>query len=339
MIIVLEKNIDASTIQELIKKLDWMGLAARLVESEGRKRLAIVSGADKSIDFKQFAKMSGIESILPCDHPYKLASSHVKSQPTIILCRGRKIGGDSLVIMAGPCSIESEEQIFQSAECVKKAGATILRGGAFKPRTSPYSFQGLGEEGLRYMQKAAKQYDLLTVSEVMDGDQLELVASYVDILQIGARNMQNFSLLKKLGTVKNPILLKRGLSATYQDLLMSAEYILSAGNPHVILCERGIRTYETYSRNTLDLAAVPILKSLSHLPIIVDPSHGTGIRAMVPAMALAAIAAGADGLMIEVHPHPDKALSDADQTIDCATLHQILRAVNQIAPIVHKNPV
>jgi 3-deoxy-7-phosphoheptulonate synthase len=239
--------------------------------------------------------------------------------------------------MAGPCSIETEAQIFACAKAVKEGGGHILRGGAFKPRTSPYAFQGLGETGLGLLQKAAKQYDLLTVTEVMDTDQIELIAAYADILQIGARNMQNFSLLKKLGCVKNPILLKRGLSATYQDLLMSAEYILSVGNPGVILCERGIRTYETYSRNTLDLAAVPILQELSHLPIIVDPSHGTGIRKMVAPMARAAIAAGADGLMVEIHPDPDKAFSDADQTLTFDQFNAMMQSLKQLAPIVGKN--
>ena len=334
MIVLLEEKSTSQEVTELIKKLDWMGICAVLVENGGEKRLAIVAGADKSVDFKQFEKLPGIKTILPCNQPYKLASSAVKKGRTVIALKGKTIGDKELAIMAGPCSIESEEQIMQCACFIKKTGATILRGGAFKPRTSPYAFQGLGEEGLNYLKQAGEQYDLLTVSEVMDTDQIELVASYVDILQIGARNMQNFALLKKLGSVKNPILLKRGMSATYQDLLMSAEYILSAGNPNVILCERGIRTFETYSRNTLDLAAVPILKELSHLPVIVDPSHGTGLRKMVAPMARAAIAAGADGLMIEVHPEPDKALSDADQTIDFPAFAELMVSLRNLSPII-----
>jgi 3-deoxy-7-phosphoheptulonate synthase len=334
MIILIDRKAKQEEISGLQKRLDWMGIKANLVEREGRLCLALVAGVDKSVDIQQFKTLPLVEEILPLSAPYKLAALQVKNARTIITCKGRTIGGEQLAIMAGPCSIESEEQIMACAKSVKENGGNILRGGAFKPRTSPYAFQGLGEVGLQYLQKAGEAYGLLTVSEVMDTDQIELVAAYSDILQIGARNMQNFSLLKKLGTVKNPILLKRGLSATYQDLLMSAEYILSAGNPNVILCERGIRTYETYSRNTLDLAAVPILQELSHLPIIVDPSHGTGIRKMVPPMAKAAVAAGADGLMIEIHPFPDKAFSDADQTLNFEQFSEMMHALKQLAPIV-----
>lgn len=330
MIIILNKNVQPIDIQKLTERLEWMGLRVNPVEREGSMSLAIVAGLDKSVDLNQFTALPGVESVLPLENPYKLASRQLKPQGTVITVKGRSIGGDELCIMAGPCSIESEEQIFESARIVSQHGATILRGGAFKPRTSPYSFQGLGEEGLRYLQKAGEKYNMATITEVMDGDQIDLVASYCDIIQIGARNMQNFSLLKKLGKVKNPIMLKRGLSATYLDLLMSAEYILSAGNPNVILCERGIRTYETYSRNTLDLAAVPILHELSHLPVVVDPSHGTGIRKLVEPMALAAVAAGADGLMIEVHPEPDKAFSDKEQTLDSAQFEHLMKGVKKL---------
>ncbi len=336
MIILTQRSATREDISHLQKRLEWMGIKANLIERDTRLCLALVAGIDKSVDAKQFKSLPFVEEILPLLEPYKLAALQTKNCRTIITCKGESIGGKQLAIMAGPCSIESEEQIFACAKCVKENGGNILRGGAFKPRTSPYSFQGLGETGLQYLQKAAKAYGLLSVSEVMDTDQIELVASYSDILQIGARNMQNFSLLKKLGTVKNPILLKRGLSATYQDLLMSAEYILSAGNPNVILCERGIRTYETYSRNTLDLAAVPILQELSHLPIIVDPSHGTGIRKMVPPMAKAAIAAGADGLMIEIHPIPDKAFSDADQTLSFEQFAHLCQALKSLALVVDR---
>ena len=233
--------------------------------------------------------------------------------------------------MAGSCSVESEEQIMETAKLVAACGATILRGGAYKPRTSPYDFQGLGEIGLHYLSQAAKQYHLLSVSEVMDTTEIDLVANYIDILQVGARNMQNYSLLKNLGKINKPILLKRGLSATYKEFLLAAEYILSAGNPNVILCERGIRTFETYTRNTLDIAAIPILKELSHLPVIADPSHGVGLRNMVAPMSRAAIAAGADGLLIETHPDPDKALSDAQQTINPTMLAEIINSLEPIA--------
>jgi 3-deoxy-7-phosphoheptulonate synthase len=332
MIVLIDRTAKREEIQHLQKRFDWMGIKANLVEREGRLCFALVAGIDKSIDIAQFKTLPHVDEILPLSQPYKLAAKQLKNERSII----GTIGGEQLAIMAGPCSIETEEQIFACAQAVKENGGNILRGGAFKPRTSPYAFQGLGETGLKYLQKAGSQYGLLTVTEVMDTDQIELVAHYADILQIGARNMQNFSLLKKLGSIQNPILLKRGLSATYQDLLMSAEYILSAGNPNVILCERGIRTYETYSRNTLDLAAVPILQELSHLPIIVDPSHGTGIRKMVAPMARAAIAAGADGLMVEIHPEPDKAYSDADQTLSFEQFGQMMQSLKQLAPIVER---
>lgn len=334
MIVLIDRKAKREEINNLQKRLDWMGIKANLVEREGRLCLALVAGIDKTVDIDHFKKLPLIEEILPLSQPYKLAAKQLKNERSVIECRGRSIGGEQLAIMAGPCSIETEQQLFACAKAVKENGGNILRGGAFKPRTSPYSFQGLGETGLKYLQKAGEYYDLLTVTEVMDTDQIELVAEYADILQIGARNMQNFSLLKKLGNIRNPILLKRGLSATYQDLLMSAEYILSAGNPNVILCERGIRTYETYSRNTLDLSAVPILQELSHLPIIVDPSHGTGIRKMVAPMARAGIAAGADGLMVEIHPEPDKAFSDADQTLGFEQFEEMMNSLKQLAPIV-----
>lgn len=333
MILLMEPHASKQEIEQLIQRLQWMGMQASPIAREEQMSLAIVAGIDKTVDFSQFTQLPLVQKVLPLSQPYKLASRQLKKENTIISIRGKTIGGKELAVMAGPCSIESEEQLLEIAYAVKAGGAGFLRGGAFKPRTSPYSFQGLGEKGLQYLQRAGRECDLVTVSEVMDGDQIELVAKYADILQVGARNMQNFTLLKKLGTVSNPILLKRGLSATYQDLLMSAEYILSAGNPNVILCERGIRTYETHSRNTLDLAAVPILKELSHLPIIVDPSHGTGIRSLVAPMSRAGVAAGADGIMVEIHPNPDKAFSDADQTIDFPHFHALMADLKQMAPI------
>ncbi|OGT47492.1 MAG: 3-deoxy-7-phosphoheptulonate synthase [Gammaproteobacteria bacterium RIFCSPHIGHO2_12_FULL_41_15] len=271
-----------------------------------------------------------------------LASRELKKERTVIHIEQHLIGDGTFSVIAGPCSIESEDHIHQTANCVAVAGAHILRGGAFKPRTSPYDFQGLGKTGLKYLHDAAKKNNLLSVSEVMDTRDVDLVANFVDIVQIGSRNMQNFNLLKEVGKIQKPILLKRGLSATYMEFLLAAEYILQMGNPNVILCERGIRTFETYSRNTLDIAAVPILHELSHLPIVVDPSHGTGIRSAVPPMAYAAIAAGADGIMIEVHPDPDQAMSDAKQTISPQTFAEmmvVLRRIGQAIPIPMKQPL
>lgn len=264
----------------------------------------------------------------------KLVSIEFQKLPTQIKVCEHTIGGGSFTVMAGPCAIESEEQIHQTAEIVAKAGAHILRGGAFKPRTSPYDFQGLGKTGLQFMSAAAKKNGLLSVSEVMDTQDIDLVAEYVDILQIGARNMQNFSLLKHVGKTGRPILLKRGLAATYIDFLMAAEYILQTGNPQVILCERGIRTFETYARNTLDIAAIPILRELTHLPIIVDPSHGTGLRNIVPSMALAARAVSADGIIVEVHPDPDNALSDARQTITPTSFHEMMEKIERLGTVI-----
>ena len=265
---------------------------------------------------------------------YPLASRLNQTERSVFSVNQQVIGGDKLLVIAGPCSIEDEQQMLQTAESVASSGANALRGGAFKPRTSPYDFQGLGEKGLIYLQRAAAQYNLLSVSELMDSHDLELVCSYVDIIQIGARNMQNFSLLKALGHIGKPVILNRGLSATYSELLGAAEYILSNGNPQVILCERGIRTFETTARNTLDLAAVPILQELTHLPVIVDPSHATGLRHVVPKMMIAAVAAGADGIMVEVHPRPDESISDAKQTISLPTFAHTMHVVRQVRELV-----
>jgi len=312
MIVELSENAPAIDIQKLIERLKWAGLHVSFVQEGVYRRLAIIG---KDIDLKYLANLPLVKKIVPSKQPYKLAGSDFKKERTVINVKGHSIGDGTLTVIAGPCSIESEEQIYACAKIVAENGAKILRGGAFKPRTSPYSFQGLGEEGLIFLQKAAAEYGLLTISEVMDTADIELLTQYADILQVGARNMQNFSLLKRLGQCKKPVFLKRGMSATYKDLLMAAEYILSSGNEQVILCERGIRTFEDYTRNTMDIAAIPILKELSHLPVFADPSHGTGLRNMVLPMSCAAVAAGADGLMIEVHPNPDKAYSDAEQTI------------------------
>lgn len=334
MILIMKENTTKKSVDELVSRLTWMNLQSISREENGRYYVAIVNGIDALVDFSKFTELPHVEKILPFTHKFKLAGREYKKDRTVITINGCSIGGGTFAVMAGPCSIESEEHIQQTAALVASAGANILRGGAFKPRTSPYDFQGLGEAGLQYMQSAAKENNLLSVSEVMDTQDIDLVAKYVDILQIGARNMQNFSLLKQVGKAGKPILLKRGLSATYMDFLMAAEYILQTGNPNVILCERGIRTFETYARNTLDIAAIPILNELSHLPIIIDPSHGTGIRSAVPPMAYAAIAAGADGIMVEVHPEPDKAMSDSKQTISPQTFAEMMRVLHRIGEAV-----
>lgn len=330
MILVMKENTSLKQANALVDKLAWMNLQGILTEENGRYLIAIVSGIHATTDLKQFIAFTCIDQILPLTQKYKLAGRELKKERTVIDIRGKKIGAGNLTVMAGPCAIESEEQIHQTAALVAAAGATVLRGGAFKPRTSPYDFQGLGETGLKYMQEAAQANQLLSVSEVMDTQDIDLIANYIDILQIGARNMQNFSLLKQVGKAGKPILLKRGLSATYTDFLMAAEYILQTGNPNVILCERGIRTFETHARNTLDIAAVPILHELSHLPVIIDPSHGTGIRSIVPPMAYAALAAGADGIIVEVHPEPDLAISDAKQTISPETFTDMMKVLRSI---------
>ncbi len=337
MILVLQHNTPQTVVDELVTRLTWMNLQAVSVYENNRFYISIVNGGNAQTDFKQFLILPYVEKVLPFTQKFKLAGREIKKNQTIIKVKNCEIGGNTLAVMAGPCSIESEQQIHQTAKLVAAAGANILRGGAFKPRTSPYDFQGLGEEGLRYMQQAAQLYNLASVTEVMDAKDIDLIASYVDIIQIGARNMQNFSLLKQLGKVNKPILLKRGLSATYMEFLMAAEYILQAGNPHVILCERGIRTFETYARNTLDIAAVPILQELTHLPIIIDPSHGTGIRNAVSPMACAAVAAGAHGIMVEVHPEPDKSLSDAQQTISPEMFSDMMAKLRLIGQAVNKN--
>lgn len=334
MILLMKEDISSEQANDLIDQLSSMNLKGVLSHENGRYLIHVVGGIRANTDLKPLSLLPFVDQILPFSPKYKLASHVLKKERTAINIQGRLIGAGNLTVIAGPCSIESEEQIHQIAEIVAASGATILRGGAFKPRTSPYDFQGLGEIGLKYMQSASKKYNLLSVSEVMDTKDIDLVASYVDILQVGARNMQNFSLLKQLGKAGKPILLKRGLCATYSDLLMAAEYILQTGNPNVILCERGIRTFETFARNTLDIAAVPILHELSHLPVIVDPSHGTGIRSIVPAMAYAALAAGADGIMVEMHPEPDCSISDAQQTISPQTFAEMMRVLSAIGEAI-----
>ncbi len=314
-----------TTLQEehlLACRLQRMGFQ---VESSTRGKLAIVRGITAEVQLKEFESLPHVQKVHSLKTRFVLASRQYKSVDTVIRVKGAEIGGGSLFVVGGPCSIESRAQIQACAKAVKEAGAQGLRGGAFKPRTSPYEFQGMKEDGLKLIQEAGDKHGLVTISEVMESTQIPLLAKYADILQVGARNMQNFSLLRELGKLKTPILLKRGFAATYQDLLGAAEYILCEGNPNVILCERGIRTFEAHTRNTLDLNAVPVLRELTHLPIMVDPSHGTGHRSLVAPMARASLVAGADGLVIEIHPHPDLALSDAQQTISLESFAKLMR--------------
>ena len=319
-------------IEKIVDKLKSMGLDLDISKGEKRSILGII-GDTSILESFPFYAYAGVEKVLRVLKPFKLASREFKNKSTSIKLKGITIGGKELAIMAGPCAIENEEQIFTIAGELSKRGVKILRGGAFKPRTSPYSFQGLGEEGLKLMSRAAREFGLSIITEVMSVEQVDLVAEYADILQVGARNMQNFMLLKELGRIKKPVMLKRGMSATLEELLLSAEHILSNGNRQVILCERGIRTFETYTRNTLDLSAVPSLKELSHLPVIVDPSHGTGRWKLVGPMAKSAIVAGADGLMIEVHPNPKAALSDGAQTLNFKNFSQLLKEMSAIANV------
>ena len=330
MIIVMNGETKDSELGSLVKKLNEMGHEVNIIRGEKRIVVGVIGDVENLVSVPLYA-FKGVEEVIRIMKPYKLASREFKNTNTTVKVKGVTIGGKEVIVMAGPCVVENEQQIFKTARQVKALGAKVLRGGAFKPRTSPYSFQGLGEKGLKLLAEAGKENGLAIVTEVMSVNQIDLVAEYTDIFQVGARNMQNFVLLKELGKTKKPILLKRGVSAFLEELLLSAEYILSRGNSKVILCERGIRTFENYTRNTLDLSAVPALKQLSHLPVIVDPSHGTGRWKLVSPMAKAAIAAGADGLIIEVHPEPKSSLSDGVQTLKFDTFTQL---VKELKPII-----
>ncbi len=336
MILILNKDTITEAVEALLDRLHFMGFEARLEIQGNDKAIVILNGVDDSVHEQLFKNLASVEKVIPFKDKFKLAGRDLRKKTSVFDIRGRLIGGDEFIVMAGPCSIESREQVFAIAEKVSQAGASILRGGAFKPRTSPYEFQGLGEQGLRFLREAADAFDLLCISEVMNTEDIALVAEHVDILQLGARNMQNYGLLRALGKAQKPVLLKRGLSATYKEFLLAAEYIMSSGNPQVILCERGIRTFETYTRNTLDIAAVPILRELTHLPIIVDPSHAVGLRQAVPALAKAALAVQADGLLIEVHTDPDRSISDAAQTISTETFAELMQALSRIALAVDR---
>ena len=333
MIIVINGKTSDAHVEKVIQRLHEMGHEVDISRGERRIVLGVI-GDVKNLASVPFYAFDGVEEVIRVEKPYKLASKEFKSSTTTVKIKDVVIGGKEVVVMAGPCVVESEQQIFETAQQVKTSGAKILRGGAFKPRTSPYSFQGLEEEGLKLLAQAGEETGLAVVTEVMSVNQIELVGKYTDIFQVGARNMQNFVLLKELGKIKKPILLKRGMSATLEELLLSAEYILSQGNVEVILCERGIRTFENYTRNTLDLSAVPALKRLSHLPVIVDPSHATGRWRLVTPMAKAAVAVGADGLLIEVHPDPKSSLSDGAQTLRIDTFAQLMKELRPIVQAV-----
>jgi 3-deoxy-7-phosphoheptulonate synthase len=335
MLIIMDNSATDEQIEQVEEKIRSLGWTPH--EIPGSLRIAIgITGNNGFVDQGLFLSLAGVVECIPVSKPYKLVSRDVKAEDTVVHLKNVSIGTKELVLMAGPCSIESKAQIMETAEFVKSQGAQILRGGAYKPRTSPYSFQGLKEEGLRYLREAADRFGLSVVTEVKDTETISLVSEYSDLLQIGARNMHNFSLLEAVGRMKKPVLLKRGLAATIEEWLMAAEYIASQGNYNIVLCERGIRTFETYTRNTLDLNAVPLVKHLSHLPIIVDPSHGTGSWDLVSPMALAAVAAGADGLMIEVHPHPEKALSDGRQSLKPEKFIELVEKLKKIAPAFDK---
>ena len=333
MLVVMQQGATDGTIQAVIDRLVGMGFTVHRSTGVTHTVLGGVGPVDE-FDPADFEAMDGVKECHRIVSPYKLVSKNFKPQGTIIKIGKVEIGGPHVVTMAGPCSVESQEQIETVADIVANAGAQVMRGGAFKPRSSPYSFQGMGEEGLKIMRAAADRRGLLVVSEVMDQTQIPLLLQYSDILQIGARNMQNFNLLREIGKTRKPVLLKRGIAATIEELLLAGEYIMSGGNYDVILCERGIRTFETYTRNTMDIAAIPVVKKLSHLPIVGDPSHGTGRRDMVTPMARAAVAAGADGLIVEVHPDPDKAASDGAQTLTPGQFAEMMKQVKAIAAAV-----
>ena len=333
MIVVMKREATQAHIANVTARVEAMGYQAHISEGQERTIIGII-GNGRPLDREQLERIDGVERTVPVLQPFKLASREFHPKDTIVSINGVSIGGKKLVIMAGPCAVEGRDQMLEAASVVRQAGALMLRGGAFKPRTSPYSFQGLGDEGLRFLAEARQATGLPVVTEVMAPEQVPLVAGYADVLQIGARNMQNYALLHAVGEAKRPVLLKRGMMSTMEELLMSAEYVLSHGNDRIILCERGIRTFEPYTRNTLDINAVPLLKQLSHLPVVVDPSHGTGRWELVAAVSRAAVAAGADGLIIEVHPNPSRALSDGAQSLKPETFAQLMAELKAVAQAV-----
>lgn len=335
MLIIMKPHSSEEEIKKVVDLIENKGYISHISKGDIHTVIGAVGG--KTIDTRELELIESIDKIIKITSNYKLASRTFQPEDTIIKIKDVEIGGKELAIIAGPCSIESEEQIEKTAEALHKCGVKLLRGGAYKPRTSPYSFQGLGEEGLKIIRRIANKYGMLVISEVMQISQIPIMTKYVDILQVGARNMQNFNLLRELGCIDTPIILKRGLSATIEEWLMSAEYIMSGGNRNVILCERGIRTFETATRNTLDISAVPVIKKVSHLPILVDPSHGTGLRDKVAPMSRASIAAGADGVMIEVHYSPETALCDGAQSLYPEQFEKLNNELKAIANIVGRS--
>ena len=335
MIVVMKPSSRPEDISRVTKRIEDFGLKAHISQGVDHTVIGVLGKVFSELR-DALELLPGVEQVLLVSKPYKLASREFHPLDTLVEVGGVAIGGNEIVVMAGPCAIESEEQVHATAKAVKEAGATVLRGGAFKPRTSPYDFRGLGEVGLKILAEAGKEYGMPVITEVMSPDQVELVAKYADILQVGARNMQNFVLLDEVGKTKKPVLLKRGLSSTIQEWLLAAEYILNAGNENIILCERGIRTFENYTRNTMDVSSIPIIEKVSHLPIIADPSHAAGKWYLVPALALAAVAAGADGLLIEVHPQPDLALADGPQSLNFDTFRLLMSQLEPVAAAVSR---
>jgi 3-deoxy-7-phosphoheptulonate synthase len=334
MIVVMKQNSSADQVEEVVKRVEELGYKVHLSRGEARTIIGIIGADDYMIQQDTFEVLDGVEKTVRIMQPYKYASRDFVQSSTTIPVNGISVGGERIVVMAGPCSVESREQILETAHAVKEAGGSVLRGGAFKPRSSPYSFQGLGEEGLKYLAEAREQTGLPIITEVMSTEDIELVGEYTDIFQIGARNNQNYPLLKAVGKTSKPVFLKRGISGTIQELLMGAEYILSNGNMQVMVCERGIRTYETATRNTFDINAIPVLKQLTHLPVVADPAHGTGQWEYVSPIAKAAVAAGADALMIEVHPNPSKAWSDGAQSLTFERFGILMKELKAIASAV-----
>lgn len=334
MIVVMEENASEDQITRVVDKLVNWGFDIH--RSTGERYTILGAVGAHIADTRDLELLDGVHEVIRVSAPYKLASRAFRPEGTIVRIKDVEIGGDQVIMMAGPCTVESRDQVEAIATSIAPLGVQVMRGGAFKPRTSPYSFQGLGEQGLKFLRDAADRHGLLTISEIMESSQIPMFIKYVDILQVGARNMQNFNLLKDLAKLDKPVLLKRGPAATIEETLLSAEYLMSGGNHEVIICERGIRTFETYTRNTLDISAIPVIKKLSHLPVIVDPSHGTGRRDKVPPMARAAVAAGADGLLIEVHNEPERALCDGAQSLLPEQFDKLMSQLRQIAPAIER---
>src|SRR6266508_2511314 len=334
MIISMTEHATETEIRHVVERIEACGYRAHVIQGAERTVVGAVGSNERRTELEALRAAPGVEEVLPITHPFKLVSRQIKPHDTVVKAGGVLIGGPGIVVMAGPCSVESREQLMETARAVSAAGAQMLRGGAYKPRTSPYDFQGLGVEALEFLKEASIETGLPVVTEVMSENDVDVVAEYADMLQIGARNMQNFSLLRRVANVDRPVLLKRGPSATIKEWLLAAEYLLTGGNPNVVLCERGIKTFETATRNTLDLAAVALAKELSHLPVIADPSHGTGIRSLVPAASRAAVAIGADGLMIEVHPCPERALSDGPQSLDLRGFADLMESLAVFRPVL-----